>query len=57
MPDFRLEGVGQPVNLKTEYEALIDGTKGDTRLRPVTAQIETSLFETEGGVVGEPSGS
>jgi hypothetical protein len=54
VPDFMLEGVGQPVNLKTEYEALVDGTNGDTRLRPVAAQIESSRFETKGGVVREP---
>jgi hypothetical protein len=54
VPDFRLEEVGQPVDLKTEYEALVDGTNGDTRLRPVAAQIESSRFETKGGVAREP---
>jgi hypothetical protein len=53
VPDFRLEGVGQQVSLKTEYEALVDGTNGNTRLRPVAAQIESSHFETQGGVAGE----
>ena len=54
VPDFSLKGVGQPVSLKTEYEALVDGTNGDTRLVPVAAQIETSRFKIQGGVVREP---
>jgi hypothetical protein len=54
-PDFRLEAVGRPVHLRTEFHAVVDGTSGDTHLRPVAAQIETSRFETSGDVAREPN--
>lgn len=53
-PDFRLKSAGHPVRLKTEFHAVVDGTNGDTLLRPVDAVVEESSFQTEGGIVDEP---
>jgi hypothetical protein len=58
-PDFRLDVSGNPVHLKTEFQAAVDGTDGDTRLEPVNAQWgRTSLtaygtIEGKAGVAGK----
>ncbi|HEY6292417.1 MAG TPA: hypothetical protein VI455_12780, partial [Terriglobia bacterium] len=56
-PDFALGISGHPVHLKTQFNALVDGTRGDTFLRPVTAQILRSTIVANGGIskaAGEP---
>jgi hypothetical protein len=53
IPAFYLKSRGSPVHLWTEFAALVDGTSGDTWLRPVRARLETSEFTTEGGVARE----
>jgi hypothetical protein len=50
-PDFRLTMGGEPVPLKTEYRAIVDGTNGNTLLQPVIATLGTTVFECKGGVV------
>jgi hypothetical protein len=50
-PDFRLKSASHPVRLRTQFHAVVDGTNGDTLLRPVDAVLEESSFRTEGGVV------
>jgi len=52
-PDFALDVSGNPVPLKTEYKAIIDGGDGDTLLQPVNAHILSSLFSARGGVTGK----
>lgn len=49
-PDFSLDIGGHPVPLKTEFNAIVDGTSGNTLLRPVRAEIEQSTILAEGGV-------
>jgi hypothetical protein len=49
-PDFQLSSVGNPVRLATQFRAVVDGTNGNTFLTPVNAVLESSRFETEGGV-------
>lgn len=51
VPDFRLKAVGVPVPLSTEFEALVDGTNGDTILEPVRAKLGNTSFTTEGAVI------
>lgn len=53
-PDFELKSAGNPVPLKTEFEATVDGTSGDTLLTPVAATLGSSRFRTEGGVTRLP---
>lgn len=51
-PDFRVNVSGQPVPLTTRFQAVVDGTDGDTYLNDVYATfLETSLHAT-GAVAG-----
>jgi hypothetical protein len=53
-PDFALDISGQPMYLKTEYKAVVDGTDGDTYLNPVRAQLGNTIFVAKGAVEGLP---
>jgi AsmA-like C-terminal region len=51
-PNFRLNVSANPVPLTTQFEAVVDGTDGDTYLNAVTASfLQTSLF-ARGAIVG-----
>jgi hypothetical protein len=54
-PEFALDDVGQAVPLTTEFTAIVDGTSGNTWLKPVRATLGTSSFVATGGIV-EPDG-
>jgi hypothetical protein len=49
-PDFGLDVSGNKVDLKTEFNAIVDGTSGDTFLQPVTAHLLQSTIVARGGV-------
>jgi hypothetical protein len=51
VPEFALDDVGQPVPLKTEFRAVVDGTNGNTWLKPVKAQLGNSRLVAQGGIV------
>ena len=51
-PDFTVDTGGHPVMLKTEFNATVDATNGDTMLHPVTAHIGNTILVCSGGVVG-----
>ncbi len=51
-PDFALQFGGSPVDLKTHYIAVVDGTNGNTYLKPVTAHFLHSTIECSGEIVG-----
>jgi len=53
-PEFQLKSAGNPVALRTDYKAIIDGTNGDTLLQPVEALLAGSRFRAEGGVAKRP---
>jgi hypothetical protein len=55
-PDFKLDVSGNPVHLKTEFQAAVDGTDGDTRLEPVNAQWGT-ISLTAYGTIEHKAGS
>ena len=55
VPDFRLKMAGNPVPLVAQFEALIDGTNGNTILQPVRATLGTTKFTTSGGVIKHES--
>jgi hypothetical protein len=50
VPDFRLKRSGNPVPLRAEFEVLVDGTSGDTTLKPVKAVLGSTHFTTSGAV-------
>ncbi|MGB2604769.1 MAG: hypothetical protein WBC78_14315 [Candidatus Sulfotelmatobacter sp.] len=50
-PDFRIARSGHPVPLHTEFHATVDGTNGDTFLRPVNATFLHSSLTANGSVV------
>jgi hypothetical protein len=51
VPDFRLKNAGNRVPLRTKFEVLVDGTNGDTILKPVVARLGSTDFTTSGGVI------
>jgi AsmA-like C-terminal region len=50
-PDFALQFSSKPVDLKTHYVVVVDGTNGNTYLKSVTAHFLHSTIETNGEVV------
>ncbi|HET9941692.1 MAG TPA: hypothetical protein VFR05_00040 [Terriglobia bacterium] len=55
VPDFRLKRAGNIVPLKTTFEVLVDGTNGNTVLKPVVGTLGTTSFTTSGGVIRHES--
>ena len=55
VPDFRLKDVGNPVRLQTRFEVRVDGTNGDTILRPVNGSLGATSFRTSGGIIRHES--
>ena len=51
-PDFMVRLSGQPVHLKTEFSATVDGTDGDTYLHPVNAHFLRSTVVANGSIAG-----
>jgi hypothetical protein len=51
VPDFALADVGHPVPLTTRFHAIVDGTSGNTWLRPVDARFLHTRLRATGGVV------
>jgi hypothetical protein len=51
VPDFRLKMSGNRVPLYTRFEVLVDGTNGNTILKPVIARLGSTNFTTSGGVI------
>jgi AsmA-like C-terminal region len=51
IPDFTLRRVGNPLALRTEFSATVDGTNGNTYLHSVEAQFLHSRLSTKGEVV------
>jgi hypothetical protein len=55
-PDFAVTIAGHRVALHTDYKATVDGTNGDTLLRPVVAHFLNSTIIANGGVVKMQTG-
>ncbi len=51
VPDFQLKMTGAPVFLSTNFEVLVDGTNGNTVLKPVKARLGHTYFTTTGAVI------
>ena len=50
-PDFRIARSGHPMPLHTDFHAIVDGTNGDTQLKPVRAKLLNSSFTARGSVI------
>lgn len=50
-PDFSLTHFGNPIELKTHFHAMVDGTNGDTHLDSVSATLGRTHIEVQGQVV------
>ena len=50
-PDFSLDTADHPVPLETKFQALVDGTSGDTYLQTVEAKLGESTFAVRGAVI------
>ena len=55
-PDFTITVGGHPFPLHVKYQALIDGTNGDTRLNNIDAWFLNSYLHAKGAVLGSPKG-
>jgi hypothetical protein len=56
-PDFRVSTGGYPVHLTTDFQAIVDGTNGDTYLQPVNARFLRTQMVCVGKVeheLGQP---
>jgi hypothetical protein len=47
-PDFSVDVSEHPVDLKTQFDATVDGTSGDTRLNAVHATLRGTVLEVKG---------
>jgi uncharacterized protein involved in outer membrane biogenesis len=52
VPDFHLTISQQPVPLSASFEAVVDGTDGDTYLNEVNAQLRQTWISAKGAVTG-----
>jgi hypothetical protein len=55
-PDFTITVGGHPFPLHVKYQALIDGTNGDTRLNNIDAWFLNSYLHATGAVLDAPKG-
>lgn len=51
VPDFALKRSGNAVPLVTRFQVHVDGTNGDTVLKPVIGTLGTTIFTTSGTVI------
>jgi AsmA-like C-terminal region len=51
VPNFQLKMAGHPLPLSTTFEALVDGSNGNTELQPVRATLGHTNFTTAGAVI------
>jgi AsmA-like C-terminal region len=50
-PDFSIDTANHPMPLETSFDALVDGTTGDTYLNQIDATLGQSRFTTHGAVI------
>jgi hypothetical protein len=56
-PDFTIMVGGHPFPLHVKYQALVDGTNGDTRLQEIDANFLSSHLKAQGAVLDAPKGT
>ena len=55
-PDFAISVGGHPFPLNTKYQAIVDGTNGDTYLERIDASFLNSSLVAKGAVMDAPKG-
>lgn len=55
--NFSVDIGGNPVPLRTRFNAVVDGTSGDTLLDPVEGRLAQSLIVARGSVAKSPDGA
>jgi hypothetical protein len=53
VPDFRLAIAGNAVHLTTQFQAVVDGTDGNTYLKPVNGEFGHTSLTAQGSVEGK----
>ena len=51
VPNFSLDTANHPMPLSTRFQAVVDGTSGDTYLEHIDAKLGSSYFSCKGAVV------
>jgi hypothetical protein len=51
VPDFSVDTANHPMPLSTRFQAVVDGTSGDTYLEQIDAKLGSSQFTCKGAVV------
>ena len=54
VPDFRVSGSSHTVHLISKFQAVVDGTNGDTYLQNVDAHFQRTTVTSKGSVAGHP---
>jgi len=54
VPDFRVSGSSHTVHLTSKFQAVVDGTNGDTYLQNVDSHFQRTTLTTSGSVIGQP---
>ncbi len=54
VPDFRVSGSSHTVHLISKFQAVVDGTNGDTYLQDVDAHFQRTTLTSKGSVAGHP---
>ena len=54
VPDFRVSGSSHTVHLISKFQAVVDGTNGDTYLQNVDSHFQRTTITSKGSVVGRP---
>jgi hypothetical protein len=54
VPDFRVSGSSRTVHLISKFQAVVDGTNGDTYLQNVDAHFQRTTVTSNGSVAGRP---
>jgi hypothetical protein len=54
VPDFRVSGSSHTVHLASKFQAVVDGTNGDTNLQNVDSHFQRTTVTSKGSVAGYP---
>ncbi len=54
VPDFRVSGSSHTVHLISKFQAVVDGTNGDTYLQNVDSHFQRTTVTSKGSVAGRP---
>lgn len=54
VPDFRVSGSSHTLHLNSTFQAVVNGTNGDTELQNVDSHFEQTTVTSSGSVAGEP---